>query len=98
MMAPLPASTAWLFPEYRFETMDAETHAGVIIERILERGTWAELRWLFDCYGEQRIADWVRRRGFRLLSPRSFALWRLVLGVSEYVAPNWAVEAKAMGW
>jgi hypothetical protein len=43
----LPTDTAWLFPEYEFETMGLESHAGVIIERILERGTWAQLRWLF---------------------------------------------------
>jgi hypothetical protein len=94
----LLTSIAGLFPEYRFESMDAETHESVIIERVLERGTWAELRWLFDCYGETPIANWLRRHGFRLLSRRSFALWRLVLGIEEYVAPTWAVEAKAMEW
>jgi len=94
----LPISISWLFPEYRFESMDAATHESVIIERILERGTWPELRWLFDRYGENQIADWLRRHGFRLLSRRSFALWRLVLGIEEYVAPTWAVEAKAMEW
>jgi hypothetical protein len=41
-------SIAWLFPEYRFESTDAETHESVVIERVLERGTWPELRWLFD--------------------------------------------------
>jgi hypothetical protein len=94
----LPISMAWLFPEYRFESMDTETHESVIIERILERGTWPELLWLFERYGEDRIAGWLRRHGFRLLSRRSFALWRLVLGIEEYVAPTWAVEAKAMEW
>jgi len=92
----LPISIAGLFPEYRFESMDVETHESVIIERVLERGTWPELHWLFDRYGENRIADWARRHGFRLLSRRSFALWRLVLEIEEYVTPSWAMEAKAM--
>jgi hypothetical protein len=48
----LPTDTAWLFPEYEFETMGLESHVGVIIERILERGTWAQLRWMFAHYGE----------------------------------------------
>jgi hypothetical protein len=73
-LTALPASIAGLFPEYRFESMDAEAYESVIIERVLERGTWPELRWLFDRYGETRIADWLRRHGFRLLSRRSFAL------------------------
>jgi hypothetical protein len=93
---PLPADAGWLFPEYDFETLDLERHSGVIVERVLERGTWEQLRWLFATYGEDRVADRVRRHGFRLLSKRSFALWRLVLGITDYVAPEWAVEAKSV--
>ena len=75
----------------------AEQLRGVIIERILERGTWKQLRWLFCTYGEERVRGWVQRHGFRLLSSRSFALWRLVLGVKDFVAPEWAREAKGVG-
>jgi hypothetical protein len=92
----LPDDTAWLFPEYDFEALDLECHKGVIIERVLERGTWEQLRWLFATYGEDRVAEWVRQHGFRLLSKRSFALWRLALGIADYVAPEWAVEARSM--
>jgi hypothetical protein len=91
-----PGDTAWLFPEYDFEEIDLEQHEGVIIERILERGAWEHLRWLFQTYGEARVADWVRRHGFRLLSKRSFALWRLALRITDYEAPEWAVAAKEM--
>jgi hypothetical protein len=35
----LPADMAWLFPEYAFDAIDIETHRGVIIERVLERGS-----------------------------------------------------------
>ncbi|RPJ54687.1 MAG: hypothetical protein EHM12_13500 [Dehalococcoidia bacterium] len=92
----LPAETAWLFPEYSFDTIGLESHLSVIIERILERGTWEQTRWLFSYYGEKQVADWVRRRGFRLLSKRSFALWRLTLGITNYVAPDWAIQAKSI--
>ena len=92
----LPTDSAWLFPEYHFETMDLEHHAGVVIERVLERGSWEQVRWLFATYGEERVAAWVQRHGFRLLSKRSFALWRLALDVEDYVAPDWAIEAKKM--
>jgi hypothetical protein len=95
----LPADATWLFPEYDAATLDPERHSGVIIERILERGTWEQLRWLFATYGEGRVAEWVRQHGFRLLSKRSFALWRLALGIEDYVAPEWAVEARrAEAW
>ena len=92
----LPTDTAWLFPEYNFEEMDLERHRGVIIERVLERGTWEQTRWLFATYGEAEVASWVQRHGFRLLSKRSFALWRLALDISNYHAPDWAVAAKEM--
>lgn len=92
----LPTDAAWLFPEYDVEAVDLEHHRGVIVERILERGTWTQLHWLFATYGEGEVAAWVRRHGFRLLSKRSFALWRLALDIADYEAPAWAVEAKAM--
>ncbi len=92
----MPANMGWLFPEYAFATMDVQTHQGVLIERVLERGSWEQLRWLFATYGEATVADWVRKHGFRLLSKRSFALWRLVLNVETYVAPDWAKAARRL--
>ena len=76
--------------------MGIERHKSVIIERVLEKGAWAQLCWLFATYGEEDVAEWVQRHGFRLLSKRSFALWRLTLDVTDYVAPEWAIEAKRM--
>ncbi len=92
----LPPDAEWLFPEYDSKAIDLEQHKGVIIERFLERGTWEQLRWLFATYGEDGVAEWVRKHGFRLLSKRSFALWRLVLKIPTYDAPEWAATAKRM--
>jgi hypothetical protein len=88
---------AWLFPEYRFAEMDWQTYQGVIIERVLERGSWEQLQWLFATYGEREVANWVSKHGFRLLSKRSFALWRLALDVETYTATEWAIAAKQSG-
>jgi len=92
----IPADMAWLFPEYAFAMMDIQTHRGVIIERVLERGSWEQTRWLFATYGEAAVAEWVSKHGFRLLSKRSFAMWRLVLNVEDYYAPDWAIAAKQL--
>ena len=85
VLAPnrLPADADWLFPEYDFESINLRDHRGVIIERVLERGSWEQARWLFATYGEASVAEWVRAHGYRLLSKRSFALWRLALGVTD---------------
>lgn len=93
---PLPPDTNWLFPEYSFSSLDEELHQGVIIERILERGSWSQLQWLFSRYGETRVTEWVQLHGFRLLSKRSFALWKLTLDITSYHAPTWAKKSKAM--
>lgn len=93
----LPESTAWLFPEYRFERMDDEGYANVIIERILEHGTWDELRWLFGRYGRKRVAAWVRQHGFRRLSPWSFSYWREMLAIKRYKLPPWG-KVKSIFW
>ena len=91
----MPADSSWLFPEYDADEMDLVQYRGVIIERILERGSQDQLRWLFRTYGEADVAEWVRRHGFRLLSKRSFALWRLALDVHGIDTPEWAIAAKA---
>jgi hypothetical protein len=92
----MPPDMAWLFPEYDFAEMDLQTYQGVIIERVLERGSWEQVKWLFATYGETAVARWVQKHGFRLLSKRSFALWRLALDVETYEAPDWAVAAKKL--
>ncbi|WP_157913009.1 DUF6922 domain-containing protein [Candidatus Promineifilum breve] len=94
--ADLPTDMAWLFPEYAFLTIGVQSHQGVIIERVLERGSWEQVRWLFTTYGETAVAQWVGKHGFRLLSKRSFALWRLVLDIETFEAPDWAVAAKKL--
>ena len=91
----LPETSDWLFPEYDFSQMEPKTYSSTVMERILERGSWAEINWLFDHYGERHVKQWVRRHGFRALSRRSFALWRLVLDINRYKAPRWAKADRA---
>ena len=92
----IPQDMAWLFPEYTFQEMTLKEHEGVIIERVLEKGTWEQTRWLFSIIGEARVGKWVREHGYRLLSKRSFALWRLALDIQEFQTPDWAIAAKEL--
>ncbi|MCI0528392.1 MAG: hypothetical protein L0Y56_13210 [Nitrospira sp.] len=95
----LPPDSAWLFPEYDVETIDLHSYQGVIIERILEKGSWDQIHWLFTQYGEKKVKQWVQKHGLRLLSNRSFAFWRLVLGIKRIQTPAWLREAhKAALW
>jgi len=94
MKPKLPPDLEWLFPEYDFAEMGLSSHQGIIIERVLEKGSWEQVHWLFKTYGEEKVADWVRKHGFRLLSKRSFALWKLALDIKEIEAPEWVILAK----
>jgi len=85
----LPEDSGWLFPEYEFKRMEPERFAPVIMARILERGTTAEVQWLLAYYGTRRLATWLRRYGYRALSPRAFEYWRWVLGIKRFRQPPW---------
>lgn len=87
----LPKDSEWLFPEYDPHRLHPQKHAGIIIERILEKGSWEQIQWLFNRYGESTVTEWVKKHGFRLLSKRSFALWRVTLSIEEYAVPDWAI-------
>jgi len=94
--AEIPASTRWLFPEYNFDRMNAEEFFPVIVERILNRGSWAEIRWLLDRYEKDRIAAWVQRHGYRRLDKRALHYWCWMLGIREVHKPPWETESQAI--
>ncbi len=85
----LPQSSQWLFPEYEFVRMNPDEYANVVIERILNRGSWAEIRWLLERYGKRGVAKWVRAHGYRRLDPRAFNYWRNMLDIKRYKVPPW---------
>ncbi len=85
----LPPSSAWLFPDYKFEQMNPHDYANVIIERTLGRGSWEQIRWLFEQYDHKVISRWVRQHGYRRLGKRAFHYWRWMLGITEYRRPPW---------
>ena len=79
----LPLSLAPFFQEYDLAKLDLHRSAGTIIERVLQYGSRAEIRWLFQVYPRQQIADWVRRWGQYALPEPHLTFWRLVLSISE---------------
>lgn len=79
----IPRSLAPFLQEYDLDDLDPKQAAHTLIERTLRYGNRAEIRWLFQSYGESTIAEWVRRWGKYDLPPPHLAFWRLVLGVEE---------------
>ncbi len=89
VMAKIPKTLAPYFQEYEFSTLDIEKDADLIIGRTLEFGGSVELKWLFKTYGSRRIKEFVRTRGYRILSKRGFNYWRTVLRIRRYKKPDW---------
>jgi len=72
------------FQEYDVLTLDLDRDANLVIQRVLEYGTWGEVRWLFANYGDRRIRAFVRERGERMLSRVTFNYWRKLLQIRRW--------------
>lgn len=92
----IPTSTLPFFQEYNFKKLDTKTDKNIIISRLLEYGTTKELQWLFHTYSIKEIAMFLRDRGYRALSIRSFNFWRLILKVKKYNKPEWLEDKKVI--
>jgi hypothetical protein len=79
----IPPSLAPFFQEYDFARLDPQTAAPLIIERVLQYGSRAELRWLFAQYPRAQITAWVERFGSDRLPHPHIDFWRLVLEIAS---------------
>lgn len=81
MTPPIPSSLAPFLQEYNLAQLDPQTAAPLLIERTLQYGNRAELRWLFAQYPRAQIAAWVKRFGGDRLPHPHIDFWRLVLEI-----------------
>jgi len=82
-----PEALRRLFPHTPPEALSVEGSEAAILERVLEDGDRADLRWLTSTVAEDRLVHWVRERGARQLSSRSRAFWCVVLDLSPPTEP-----------
>ncbi len=59
-----------LFWEYDPGTIDRVQHAGLIIGRIMERGSWDSMVWLQKTYSKDRLVVFLESKGQRTLPLR----------------------------
>jgi hypothetical protein len=82
-MTNIPNTLAPFFQEYDFPTLNPQRDLHTIIERVLQFGNRAEIRWLFDTYSEKEISNWVRRFAKDKLPQPHRAFWQTVLEIGE---------------
>lgn len=79
----IPLSLKSAFQEYDIHQLDLERDAFTIIERTLARGKRDEVRWLFICFGAERLAEWIKSYGWRVLPRRRLSFWANYFGLSS---------------
>ncbi|MFZ6029666.1 MAG: DUF6922 domain-containing protein [Chloroflexota bacterium] len=79
----IPPSLAPFFQEYDLSQLDLARSANTIIERVLQYGDRAELRWLFEHYSKKQVSDWVAQWGRFGLPEPHLSFWRLVLKIED---------------
>lgn len=63
-----------LFWDVDPKTIDSHKHARYIIERILDFGTDAEVRWVWKYYDKKTLRDVVKKS--RVLHPQTRIFWQ----------------------
>ncbi len=83
MNRTIPLTLAPFFQEYTIDQLDLKSAAPLIIERALQFGNRAELRWLFTEYPRAQIADWFIRYAKERLPQPHRAFWKIILEIKD---------------
>jgi hypothetical protein len=75
----IPISIIELLWEYKAKPNQLNEFSGVIIERVLQFGNSRQIKWLFKNVGYQKIINYFAKRGWQLLSNKSYNYWFLFL-------------------
>lgn len=77
----LPSELKPFFWDVEWDKLCVTKHARFIIERLLEYGNLAAVRWVVHTYPQDQITLVVKTS--RRLSPKTGAFWALYLGLKE---------------
>jgi hypothetical protein len=88
----LPGQLRPLFWEYNFSRLRWPEDQALVAGRILSMGTLDDLRWLMRQMGNQRLAEWIRKRRGRGLSPQQLRFWQLVLSLPTHEVDEWLAD------
>ena len=80
-MNSIPQSLAPFFQEYDITKLTPEKDAHTIIERVLQFGNRAEIKWLFGVYAQEQVSAWVKNFGKDKLPQPHRRFWEIVLEI-----------------
>lgn len=82
-MQPIPLFLTPFFQEYDLAKLAPEKDSHTIIERVLQFGNRAEIKWLFTVYSREQIVLWVRRWEKEVLPEPDRTFWQIVLHANQ---------------
>ncbi|MBU1110848.1 hypothetical protein KKB83_04475 [Patescibacteria group bacterium] len=77
MNAAIPQEFSYLFWDVDFDKLDGERFGEFIVERLLEKGNWDEVRWMWRAFPHGLIKEIVDTS--RNISGGTRGLWKMVL-------------------
>ena len=92
----IPGEIRELLWDYDLDRL--EDDAGLenaVIERVMQRGSWNQMRWLLKTIERPRLRVFLEDRGHRKLAPRELGFWALVSGVPAKTRDDWVDLARA---
>jgi len=76
----------------------ADAHRDFIVERILSRGSWDQIRLLREWLGDQVILEVLEQRRGRTLSRAQLRLWEVLLDLPAEKVSAWMAEEHRVIW
>ena len=94
----LRAEFSDLFWDCRLTDLSAEAHQDFIVERILSRGSWDQIRLLRAWLGDDVIQDVLEQHRGRTLSRAQLRLWEVLLDLPAERVNTWIAEERRQVW
>ena len=97
----IPEDLRRLLWEYDLEAAAPdEQWRQALIERVMQLGTWEQMRWLAKTFDRATLAGFLARRGRRTLAPRELRFWATMTGVEPAASDVWVADARrrARAW
>ncbi len=94
----LPAELKPLFWEYDFEKLSWAKHRDFIIGKVLDVGTWNDVRWMRTRVDNDELKKWIVDRKGRGLSPQQITFWQLILKIPKRMVDAWLKSQSRKVW
>lgn len=91
----LPKRVGQLLWEYDLNALPTGAELpDVVVERVMVRGGWEEMRWLLASCDRERLRRFLELRGSRVLEPRELAFWAFACAVPDERVETWIRDAR----